>query len=113
MTPCLIQRLLITSIALRAIARAVGASRSRRSACRTNVAADKHFWIARCARIVRCACSFCEAAPRVKQKVARRCLFPAIVISLLEVPLKLLFALSSGSNYCRRRLVFDRRLAQN
>jgi hypothetical protein len=23
----------------------------------TNVAADKHFWIARCARIVRCACS--------------------------------------------------------
>jgi hypothetical protein len=23
----------------------------------TNVAADKHFWTARCARIVRCACS--------------------------------------------------------
>jgi hypothetical protein len=25
--------------------------------CLTNVAADKHFWIARFARIVRCACS--------------------------------------------------------
>jgi hypothetical protein len=32
---------------------------------------------------------------------------------LLEVPLKLLFALLGGSNYCRRSLVFDRRLAQN
>ena len=32
-----------------------------RSRCLTNVAADKHFWIARYARIVRCACSWTKA----------------------------------------------------